>query len=66
MSGAKKVARAFNQWAREGLDEIGGADGLALEELLSEFMADPGSETHPSDCKSISLHEYSLDTVKNR
>ncbi len=64
MSGAKKIARALNSWARDGLDFLGGADGSALEELISEFMADPGSEAHPLDCKSHILYEYSLK-IKN-
>ena len=54
MSEASKVAQALNLWAREGLDMMGGADGKALDELLNEFLVEPGSETHPQDCKSIS------------
>ncbi len=37
------LARALNLRHRDGLDMMGGADGEALEELISEFMA-PGSE----------------------
>ena len=53
-SEASKVAQALNLWVREGLDMMGGADGKALDELLNEFLVEPGSETHPQDCKSIS------------
>jgi hypothetical protein len=59
MSGAKKVARAFNSWSREGLDMMGGADGAALEELLKDFLDCPGS-SQPQECKGQPNYEYSL------
>ena len=57
MSTARKVANAFNRWAREGLDMMGGADGAALEELLDEFLIhSPGSTVQPQECKRSSFH----------
>ena len=52
LSMAKNLAAAFNFWAREGQDMLGGADGAALENLLSEFMADPGSSSEDSESMS--------------
>ena len=53
MAGAKGIARALNTWREEGLDLMGGADGVALDELITEFMADGGNETQPSsNCNS--------------
>ncbi len=49
MSEAWNLAKALNLRHRDGLDTMGGADGEALEELISEFMA-PGSEDQPPDC----------------
>jgi hypothetical protein len=64
MSGAKKVARAFNSWSKEGLDMLGGADGAALEELLSEFMAEPGFEAHTPNSKAfLSMNIHYLGTL---
>ena len=51
MSREDRLARALNSRRCECLDMMGGADGAALEELLSEFMAAPGSEAHTPDCK---------------
>ena len=39
---------------------MGGADGEALEELISILMTEPGSEAHPPDSKSYFKYEYSL------
>ena len=52
---AARVARALNSWTKEGLDMLGGADGAALAELISEFMAAPGSEDEPQECKNPAL-----------
>ena len=49
---AARVARALNSWTKEGLDMLGGADGAALADLVSEFMAAPGSEDDPQECKT--------------
>ncbi len=49
MSSAKRVAGALNSWAREGLDMLGGADASAFEELIGDFLTNPGSDT---ECKS--------------
>ncbi len=46
----KNLSRALNLCHRDGLNMMGGADGEALEELISEFMA-PGSEDQPPDCQ---------------
>ena len=40
---AKNIAPAFNAWRREGMDMLGGAEGAALENLLSELLGDSGS-----------------------
>ena len=52
---AHSVAKALNSWAKEGLDMLGGADGAALSELISEFMAAPGSEEEQQECKDLAL-----------
>ena len=52
---AHRVVKALNSWAKEGLDMLGGADGAALAELISEFMATPGSEDDPQECKDPAL-----------
>ena len=53
MARANDIARALNMWREEGLDMMGGADGAALDELITEFMADGGNETQPSsNCNS--------------
>ena len=31
---------------------MGGADGAAIDELISVFLAEPGSEAQLSDCKT--------------
>ena len=48
---AASIARALNSCARDGLDMLGRADGAALADLISEFMATPGSEVEPQECK---------------
>ena len=48
MAGARAIARAMNSWREEGLDLMGGADGAAIEDLISEFMDTTGNETQPS------------------
>ena len=52
MSAASKLAATLNSWAKEGRDTLGGANGVALEELISEVMDRPGSEAQPPECKS--------------
>ena len=49
MSRAERIAEELDLWAKGELDLMGGADGAAMEELLSEFMA---VEAQPTDCKS--------------
>ena len=49
------VAKALNSCRNEGLEMLGGADRLALEELLSELVARPGSAPPPDDCKLYPL-----------
>ena len=44
MSGADRIARALNNWASEGLDTVGGADGEALDRLLSEYFCGEDAE----------------------
>ena len=60
MSSAKRLARSFNSWAREGRDLMGGVNGAAIEELLSAYLDDDLGETQSSDCKSNAHYEYSL------
>ena len=57
MSKAHTVACAFNSWLRGGRDLMGGADGEAIDELLSELLAEPGSEPHHSDGKNTPCYE---------
>jgi hypothetical protein len=38
MSGAERIAKELNKWAREGLDMMGGADGQALNRLLDDYF----------------------------
>ena len=64
MSSAKRLARSFNSWAREGRDLMGGVDGAAIEELLSAYLDDDLGETQPSDCKSNAHYEYSLIIIE--
>ena len=55
MSGARRIAEELNLWAKGELNLMGGADGAAMEELMSEFMAVPESEAQPTDCKRLIL-----------
>ena len=53
MAGAHGIARALNAWREEGLDMMGGADGAALDQLISDFMGDGGNKAEPSsNCNS--------------
>lgn len=54
----KETAKTLNRWGREGLDIMGGADGAALEELVSVFYA--GSDANPQECK----HSASLMNIQ--
>ena len=38
MSRYQKVASAFNQFMRDGLDMMGGADGEAIDRLLDDYL----------------------------
>ena len=62
MSQARKVAQAFNRWAK-GLDTMGGADGMALEEMLSEYLCQPGSGMQPQECKLSSLINKTITII---
>ena len=53
-TGDELVAKALNSCRNEGMAHLGGADRLALEELLSEFIA-TGSDQPPDSCKLYSL-----------
>ena len=44
-------ADAFNHWAREGLDMMGGADGAALAQILDDYLDSQGSDAEPRECK---------------
>ena len=44
MSGANSIAKALNNWVRDGLDIMGGADGAALNRLLDEYFISDGEE----------------------
>ncbi len=43
MSGPEGIANSLNRWARDGLDIVGGADGDALNLLVSEYFDSDGS-----------------------
>ena len=38
MSRYQRVASAFNQFMRDGLDMMGGADGEAIDRLLDDYL----------------------------
>ena len=38
MSRYQRVASAFNQFMRDGLDMMGGADGKAIDRLLDDYL----------------------------
>ncbi len=46
MSGPQRIASALNRWARAGIDQMGGADGEALDRLLDEFFGEEEG-SHP-------------------
>ncbi len=46
------------------MDMLGGADGAALEQLLSEFMAEPDSDDHTPNSKALlSMNIHYLGTL---
>ena len=51
MSRAADLAKRLNSWARDGLDMMGGADGVEISDLISTFMACDEEETQPTECK---------------
>ena len=58
MNRDKAVARALNHsFAKDGFDMMGGADVTALAELLSEYLATPGSLVQTSESKSPTHYE---------
>ncbi len=48
MSEAQRIARAINSFANDGFDMMGGADGAALAEMLTDYIATP-TEAQPLD-----------------
>ena len=50
MSGAERMASALNQWKKDGLDMMGGADGDALDHLLDDYFQCDEEEQVPG-CK---------------
>jgi hypothetical protein len=51
MSAEQNIADAMNRWAKDGLDMMGGADGVGLNRLLDDyFLLEDGDPPLPG-CK---------------